>query len=341
MQSGQSLDEIIRQSEGHGRRRGNGGGNRQSGRSNRSNYTDLDNVDSDNNNNGGGINDDDDGNQMEDIVMSDGQQRRRQPRSPYARNNSNSNNSNSNNKRTLNRNNTGNNNNRSGGGGNSASGRSSGAGGSSGGSKILITNLAYSVTEEDLSELFGEFGGVRQAKLNYDQNGKSLGTATVTFAKSDAAQHAFEKYANVELDSRPMRISIPINPSLAPLPTSATAAAAAAGFPTVMQPMGQIPMLHVAQLPQYPTTIPFTAAHPMSTLSSYGRGNARSSYNNNNNRNSNNNNRNDNRGRNQQSSNRSQRTSNQSHQQRAEQQKSSKTIADLDAELDSYMGNSN
>ncbi|KAJ2802805.1 hypothetical protein H4R20_003138 [Coemansia guatemalensis] len=80
------------------------------------------------------------------------------------------------------------------------------------GNKILIGNLDYGVTEADLRALFGQIGQVTRATLNYDRNGRSKGTGEVVFRSSSHAKMAVDKYHNVELDNRKMKIEVAYNP---------------------------------------------------------------------------------------------------------------------------------
>lgn len=86
------------------------------------------------------------------------------------------------------------------------------------GSKIMISNLEYKVTEKDLKELFSEIGPIHSASLNFDQNGRSKGSGQVIFKNKNDASRAAEKYNNVTLDGRAMKIEIVL--STAAIPTS-------------------------------------------------------------------------------------------------------------------------
>jgi len=80
--------------------------------------------------------------------------------------------------------------------------------------KILISNLEFGVTVEDVKELFGEFGKIMRSVVNYDKSGRSLGTAEVTFANRGEAIRALQHYNGVPLDGKPMSIEIVANPSV-------------------------------------------------------------------------------------------------------------------------------
>lgn len=74
--------------------------------------------------------------------------------------------------------------------------------------KIHISNLAFSVDQSDIQELFGGVGQLHKAVLHYDQNGKSLGTAEVVFKRHGDAVKSMKQYGRVPLDGRPMVIKM-------------------------------------------------------------------------------------------------------------------------------------
>ncbi|KAI9293739.1 RNA-binding domain-containing protein [Neoconidiobolus thromboides FSU 785] len=86
--------------------------------------------------------------------------------------------------------------------------------------KILISNLHYNVTVEDIKELFGQIGRIRSANINFDSNGKSQGTGEVIFVRSIDAVTAVKKYHGVTLDGRSMKLALPYTPSDAKAPIS-------------------------------------------------------------------------------------------------------------------------
>ncbi|KAJ3002938.1 hypothetical protein HKX48_002020, partial [Thoreauomyces humboldtii] len=75
-------------------------------------------------------------------------------------------------------------------------------------SKIVVSNLATGVTENDVLELFSQIGPVRSAQLNYDASGRSKGVATVLFRDPTNASKAIREYHNRSLDNKPMRIEL-------------------------------------------------------------------------------------------------------------------------------------
>ncbi|RUS14515.1 hypothetical protein BC937DRAFT_93700 [Endogone sp. FLAS-F59071] len=72
--------------------------------------------------------------------------------------------------------------------------------------KLLVENLFYEVTQNDVQELFEQMGPVRKAYLHFDRSGRSTGIAEITFENPADAERALKKYNNVELDGQPMRI---------------------------------------------------------------------------------------------------------------------------------------
>lgn len=76
------------------------------------------------------------------------------------------------------------------------------------GAKLLISNLDFNVTEDDIKELFSTCGPVLRHKLHYDRSGRSEGTAEVIFQNRTDAQKALQKFNNVALDGKKMTIEL-------------------------------------------------------------------------------------------------------------------------------------
>jgi len=76
------------------------------------------------------------------------------------------------------------------------------------GTKLKVSNLQFSVTTDDIKDLFESVGDVKKAEVDFDKSGRSLGTAIVVYARKADALKAVARYNNVPLDNKPMHIAI-------------------------------------------------------------------------------------------------------------------------------------
>jgi len=76
------------------------------------------------------------------------------------------------------------------------------------GTKLSITNLEYSVSEENLKEIFEKIGAVKKVSILYDRSGRSEGTAEVIFVRRVDAQNALKNYNGVEIDGKVIRLAM-------------------------------------------------------------------------------------------------------------------------------------
>jgi len=75
--------------------------------------------------------------------------------------------------------------------------------------KLYVGNLPYSSTEEELIQLFGQYGNVEHARIIRERDSnRSKGFAFVEMEDSDAAQKAIEGLDGGDLNGRPLRVSL-------------------------------------------------------------------------------------------------------------------------------------
>jgi THO complex subunit 4 len=86
------------------------------------------------------------------------------------------------------------------------------------GSKIIVSNLPYDVDEAMIKEYFTKVvGPIKRCVITYGPNGQSRGIATVEFMRPAHAATAAQKYNGVEVDKRPMKVELVVDPTV---PTS-------------------------------------------------------------------------------------------------------------------------
>ncbi|CAI9298502.1 unnamed protein product [Lactuca saligna] len=76
------------------------------------------------------------------------------------------------------------------------------------GMKFYISNLDYSVSNDDIKELFAEAGDLKKYSIHYDRSGRSKGMAMILYSRRQDALAAVKRYNNVQLDGKPMNIEI-------------------------------------------------------------------------------------------------------------------------------------
>ncbi|CAN0909490.1 THO complex subunit 4A [Linum grandiflorum] len=76
------------------------------------------------------------------------------------------------------------------------------------GTMLYVSNLDYGVTNQDLKLLFSEVGELKRYSINYDKSGRSKGTGEVVYARRTDAITAINKYNNLQLDGKPLRLEM-------------------------------------------------------------------------------------------------------------------------------------
>jgi RNA recognition motif-containing protein len=75
--------------------------------------------------------------------------------------------------------------------------------------KLYVGNLPYSTGEEDLRNLFGQYGEIVSVTLIIDKmSGRSKGFGFVEFTEEDAANAAVEAVNGMELEGRAMVVNV-------------------------------------------------------------------------------------------------------------------------------------
>jgi len=73
--------------------------------------------------------------------------------------------------------------------------------------KLFVGNLAYTVTEDDLRDLFAQVGGCDTVSIVLDRDtGQSRGFGFVTMTNADAAERAKKQLDGTDLKGRRVRI---------------------------------------------------------------------------------------------------------------------------------------
>ena len=73
---------------------------------------------------------------------------------------------------------------------------------------IYVGNISYETTEQDLEQIFGEFGAVTEARvIRYADSGRSKGFAFVIMDNNDEAQAAIDALNEKEVQGRNIRVN--------------------------------------------------------------------------------------------------------------------------------------
>lgn len=76
-------------------------------------------------------------------------------------------------------------------------------------SKIYVGNLSYNTSEDELRDLFSQYGNIEEIKLIIDFNtGRSKGFGFITYASNQDCETAVEKANGFELGGRKLKVNI-------------------------------------------------------------------------------------------------------------------------------------
>jgi RNA recognition motif-containing protein len=74
---------------------------------------------------------------------------------------------------------------------------------------IYVSNLSFTVQDEDLKEFFAEYGEVSSAKVIMDkETNRSRGFGFVEMPDESAGQKAIRELDGAQVDGRPIRVNI-------------------------------------------------------------------------------------------------------------------------------------
>ena len=74
---------------------------------------------------------------------------------------------------------------------------------------MYVSNLSFHTVDEDLKNLFGQYGAVSSAKVITDrETGRSRGFGFVEMGSDDEAREAIKGLDNKEVEGRAMSVSV-------------------------------------------------------------------------------------------------------------------------------------
>ena len=77
--------------------------------------------------------------------------------------------------------------------------------------KLYVGNFPYSVSEDQLREIFSQYGEISDFALIMDrETGRPKGFGFITFATQEAAEKALEQNGK-DLDGRPLKVNMAID----------------------------------------------------------------------------------------------------------------------------------
>ena len=76
------------------------------------------------------------------------------------------------------------------------------------GNKLYVGNLPYSITEEELTQMFSQCGTVESVRLITDRDtGRSKGFGFVEMSSNEEAEKAISQLGGKEINGRPLTVN--------------------------------------------------------------------------------------------------------------------------------------
>ena len=72
---------------------------------------------------------------------------------------------------------------------------------------LILPQLPWSTSNDDLVELFSTIGKVDQAEIQYEPSGRSRGSGVVRFDTADTAETAIAKFQGYQYGGRPLGLT--------------------------------------------------------------------------------------------------------------------------------------
>lgn len=73
--------------------------------------------------------------------------------------------------------------------------------------KLFVGNINWNASQEDLQNIFGEYGDLEEVILIKDENGRSKGFGFVTYVNEADAQKATSELNGFKIDGRPLFVN--------------------------------------------------------------------------------------------------------------------------------------
>eukprot|EP01016_Furgasonia_blochmanni_P033352 TRINITY_DN347_c0_g1_i6.p1 TRINITY_DN347_c0_g1~~TRINITY_DN347_c0_g1_i6.p1 ORF type:complete len:415 (-),score=69.80 TRINITY_DN347_c0_g1_i6:159-1403(-) len=72
--------------------------------------------------------------------------------------------------------------------------------------RLKVSNLHFNIINSELYELFTQFGSLKKCAINWDNLGRSQGTAIVEYEKPESAERAIAEYNGATLDGKTLTV---------------------------------------------------------------------------------------------------------------------------------------